>query len=113
VSTAECTEKRQLTESSIFECFHEILRRAAFPRAKVSVLDSYVQDSICGTWEVLADAVFPGGAPKLGLEGYPRIGEEKCKWASLIGPHLDIESNRSPSLLALKDGLLKLSGSRE
>lgn len=27
-STAECTQKRHLTESSIFECFHEFLRRA-------------------------------------------------------------------------------------
>jgi hypothetical protein len=31
-----------------------------FPRAKVHVLDSYVQESVCGTWETLADAVFPG-----------------------------------------------------
>lgn len=81
-----------------------------FPRAKANILDSYHQDSICGTWEILADAVFPGGAARLKAEGYPRIGDEKCKWASHIGRHVDIESNRSPSLRVLRSGLLKLSG---
>ena len=81
-----------------------------FPQAKVHVLHSYRQDSICGTWETLADALFPGGSLALKAEGYPRIGEEKCKWASLIGPHLDVEANLSPSLSVFKLGLLKLSG---
>ena len=31
--------------------------KAAYPRAKEQVLNSYVQDSICGTWEKLADAI--------------------------------------------------------
>jgi hypothetical protein len=82
----------------------------AFPRAKTHALHSYRQDSICGTWETLADALFPGGSPALKAEGYPRIGEEKCKWASLIGPHIDVEANLSPSLRVFKLGLLKLSG---
>ena len=82
----------------------------ALPRAKMNVLHSYRQDSICGTWEMLADALFPGGSLALKAEGYPRIGEEKCGWASLVGPHLDVESNLSPSLRAFRLGLLKLSG---
>jgi hypothetical protein len=82
----------------------------AFPRAKTNILHSYRQDSICGTWETLADALFPGGSPALKAEGYPRLGEEKCRWASLIGPHIDIESNLSPSLRVFRFGLLKLSG---
>ena len=81
----------------------------AFPRAKVNVLHSYRQDSVCGTWETLADALFPGGSSALKTEGYPRIGQEKCRWASEIGPHLDVESNLSPSFHALQSGLLKLS----
>ena len=32
---------------------------SAYPHAKMHVLNTYVQDSICGTWEVLADAVYP------------------------------------------------------
>jgi hypothetical protein len=82
----------------------------AFPRAKLIALNSYRQDSICGTWEKLADALFPGGSQALKAEGYPRIGTEKCRWASLIGRHLNVEANRSPSLRAFKDGLLRLSG---
>jgi hypothetical protein len=81
-----------------------------FPRAKVNVLDSYRQDSICGTWETLADAVFPGGSPALLEEGWPRIGQEKCKWAAQVGRHLSVESNLSPSLGVFRSGLLKLSG---
>lgn len=34
---------------------------AAYPNAKLMYLRSYKQDSICGTWEVLADVVYPGG----------------------------------------------------
>jgi hypothetical protein len=79
-----------------------------FPRAKEGVLNSYVQDSICGSWEKLADAVFPGGHLALKAEGYPRIGEEKCKWASLIGRLINVESSPSPSLQVLRSGLLKL-----
>jgi hypothetical protein len=82
----------------------------AFPRARMNALHSYHQDSICGTWETLANALFPGGALALEAEGYPRIGQEKCRWASLIGPHLDVESNLSSSLGVFRFGLLKLSG---
>lgn len=34
---------------------------AAYPKAKKDVLARYRQDSICGTWEVLANAIHPGG----------------------------------------------------
>jgi hypothetical protein len=84
-----------------------------FPRAKSAVLGAYVQDSICGTWERLADAVFPGGSAALKAAGWPEIGEQKCKWASQIGRHLDPESNASPSFHALRRGLLKLCGQAE
>lgn len=84
-----------------------------FPRAKVSVIDSYHQDSICGTWEKLADALFPGGSLALRLQGYPTIGQEKCRWATMIGRHLDVESNRSPSLRVFRSGLLKLCGTEQ
>lgn len=79
-----------------------------FPRARLSVLDSYVQDSVCGTWELLADALFPGGRRALQDEGYPGIGEVKCRWASSIGPHMDVERNASPSFQRFKTGLAQL-----
>jgi len=39
--------------------------KAAYPDAKESVLRAYVNDSICGTWEKLAEAVYPGGIKEL------------------------------------------------
>lgn len=72
---------------------------SAYPLAKLQQLHEYVQDSICGTWEVLADVVYPGGVSKLKREcsTYFEIGKYKCEWAQKIGAYMDIESNRSPS----------------
>jgi len=39
--------------------------KAAYPEAKTAVLKGYKNDSICGTWERLADAIFPGGPASL------------------------------------------------
>ncbi|MBX3734020.1 MAG: DUF4276 family protein [Verrucomicrobiae bacterium] len=71
--------------------------RAAYPTAKNSVMTNYEQDSICGTWECLADAVYPGGSESLKKEGWMRIGQEKCNWAQNITPHMQADQNRSPS----------------
>ena len=35
--------------------------KKAYPLAKIGVLNNYINDSICGTWELLADAVYKGG----------------------------------------------------
>ena len=72
---------------------------AAYPFAKVQQLHTYVQDSICGTWEVLADVVYPGGVSKLKKEcpTYVEIGKCKSEWAQKIGRHMDIANNNSPS----------------
>jgi hypothetical protein len=48
--------------------------KSAYPNANDVVLNSYVQDSICGTWEVLADAVHSGGSTQLKTSGYPAAG---------------------------------------
>lgn len=71
----------------------------AYPQAKRAILHKYKQDSICGTWEVLADAVYPGGISKLkkSSSGYMGIGEEKCEWAKRIGALMNIDDNKSPS----------------
>lgn len=72
---------------------------SAYPHAKMHVLNTYVQDSICGTWEVLADAVYPGGTSKLSREhaSFIEIGKLKAEWAQNIGIHTDLKSNESPS----------------
>ena len=48
--------------------------KAAYPRARDAVLEAYVQDSICGTWEVLADAVYSGGRHGLRDQATKRQG---------------------------------------
>ena len=72
---------------------------SAYPHAKMHVLNTYVQDSICGTWEVLADAVYPGGTSKLSREhaSFIEIGKLKAEWAQNIGIRMDLKSNESPS----------------
>lgn len=81
---------------------------AAYPRAKTDVLRGYVQDSPCGTWELLADAVYPGGVAVIRKAGWPLPGQVKHEWAERIGPLLDPERNRSPSFGKLCDGLRRL-----
>ena len=71
--------------------------KAAYPKAKDAVLNSYTNDSICGTWERLADAVFPGGAQALSAKGWQAIGTEKSTWSEEITPHMNVEINASPS----------------
>lgn len=72
---------------------------AAYPSAKLQPLRAYVQDSICGTWEVLADVVYPGGASKLKKDcpTYIEVGKFKSEWAQKIGIHMNIAHNNSPS----------------
>ncbi len=82
--------------------------RAAYPRAKESVLNSYQNDSICGTWETLADAIYPDGAKALARKPWKVIGEEKSKWAEAIAPHMDVENNDSPSFCYFRDKIRSL-----
>lgn len=82
---------------------------ASYPKAKTRVLDGYVQDSVCDTWEVLADAVYPGGATAIKKSGWPLPGQVKHEWAGNIGPRLDIERNESPSFRKFRDGLRHIS----
>ncbi|HKH49770.1 MAG TPA: DUF4276 family protein [Thermoanaerobaculia bacterium] len=76
--------------------------RRAFPQARLQKMKAYVQDSVCGTWElfqrVIRDPV-----------------EDKVEWAERMAPHLGTEwqgrtANRSPSFRQLCRGLLTLAG---
>ncbi|MEW6220221.1 MAG: DUF4276 family protein [Thermodesulfobacteriota bacterium] len=84
--------------------------KAAYPRAKDAVLNTYQPDSICGTWEKLADAVFPGGARQLAAQGWQTVGAEKSRWAEAIAPRMDVESNASPSFRYFRAKLRELAG---
>lgn len=69
----------------------------AYPDADTEVLDSYEQDSICGTWELLARAIIGKNAERLIAAGYPAVGTYKYEWAEKISPYLDPFTNKSPS----------------
>lgn len=84
--------------------------KAAYPCAKDSVLDDYRQDTICGTWEVLADAVHTGGSKALKKASWQAAGQAKCQWAREIAPHMAPDRNRSPSFRAFRDGVRRLAG---
>lgn len=84
--------------------------KAAYPKAKVAVLNSYENDAICGTWERLADAVFPGGAQSLSGKGWKAVGAEKSAWSERIAPHMDVANNSSPSFRYFKEKLQGLAG---
>lgn len=63
------------------------------------IMDKYVQDSVVGTWEYLADIVYKGGlqALKRNASSYYEIGMFKCECARNIGALLNIRRNVSPS----------------
>ncbi len=84
--------------------------KAAYPHAKESVLHSYLNDSICGTWEKLADAVYPGGSSSLARLGWQSVGKVKSEWAERISPHMDLENNNSPSFCYFRGTLRELTG---
>jgi Domain of unknown function (DUF4276) len=81
---------------------------AAYPRAKKDVLGRYIQDSVCGTWELLADAIHPGGSAAIRKAGWPLPGQLKHEWVEQIGPQMNIENNQSPSFCKFRDGLRRL-----
>ena len=72
---------------------------AAYPNAKQAILHAYCQDSLCGTWELLANVLYPGGYAKMQKDcpSYMEIGKKKSEWARAIGMHMDLSANRSPS----------------
>jgi len=71
--------------------------RKAYPNSKSIVLSKYENDSICGTWQLLADATYKGGHLALKKKGWQAIGKQKYIWAETISPHMIISDNISPS----------------
>lgn len=84
--------------------------KSAYPQAKTNVLDRYRNDSICGTWEMLADAVHKGGAAELRRKGYPEIGRAKAAWARAISPQIEIDRNNSGSFQYFCEKIRRLAG---
>ena len=81
---------------------------AAYPKAKKEILRGYQQDSICDTWEWLADAIYKGGSAALKKAQWPRPGHMKHEWVVNIAPHMNVEQNRSPSFVKFREGVVGL-----
>ena len=82
--------------------------KTAYPKAQDAILNSYQNDSICGTWELLANAIFPGGLSALKEKGRRAVGREKSAWAQKIAPEMDINKNASPSFCYFRDKIREL-----
>jgi len=82
--------------------------KLAYPRAKDAILNSYVNDSICGTWELLANAIYLGGSAALSSAGWQAIGKEKSRWSEKITPHMEVMSNASPSFNHFRETIVEL-----
>ena len=83
--------------------------KMAYPKAKTSILQQYENDSICGTWELLANAVYPGGALELSKKGAGAIGMAKYKWAEEVCPYMNQDNNASPSFNYFRTTIQKLA----
>ncbi len=83
--------------------------KKAYPKAKNDILGSYENDSICGTWEKLADVVFSGGARRLKSQPWHEIGLQKSDWAAKISAFMNIDKNKSPSFAYFKKQLQNLA----
>ena len=77
--------------------------KAAYPKTREDVLNRYKNDAICGTWELLADAVFIKGSGALKKQGSRAVGREKSAWAEDVAPHMDVDANTSPSFRYFRD----------
>lgn len=83
--------------------------KSAYPDAKDNVLNAYTNDSICGTWECLADALYKGGSTTLSAKGYQAVGAVKTQWAEKISPCMDVANNASPSFVYFREKLRELA----
>ena len=83
--------------------------KAAYPKARDNVLNSYQNDAICGTWERLADAVFVKRSGALKKRGWQAVGREKSAWAENIAPYMDVDANASPSFRYFRDKIRDLT----
>lgn len=67
-------------------------------------MKTYKQDSICGTWEKLADVVGYDYRDK----SYQEVGLKKREWAEKITLYMEAENNQSPSFQYLMDELKRI-----
>jgi hypothetical protein len=79
---------------------------AAYPDINLEILDTYVQDSQCGTWELLIRAVYGEGA----LRQHRSLGlmHKKTDVAKNVSRHMLVDKNCSASFHEFCNGLKKM-----
>ena len=81
----------------------------AYPEADRTIIREYLQDSVCGTWEVLCRAILREKAHGLIRIGYPAIGQYKQEWAHRISRYMEPDRNVSPSFSRFSEELIQVS----
>lgn len=69
---------------------------AAYPGAKIRLIQKIEPDAVIGAWERLAEC--------LGKKGQP-APKDKYSWAERIAPRMNLDHPRSPSLRKLLEGI--------
>lgn len=84
----------------------------AFPEARIRqpLIDAYIQDAPCNTWELLVRITLDKDPSSLCKRGRCEAGEFKCQLAKAISPHMDVEANLSPSFQAFRDLMRQTAG---
>ncbi len=77
----------------------------AYPDCNKKILDSYEQDSVCGTWEILCRAISENAEELIEI-GYPAIGHYKALWTENISRYMMPQRNVSPSFNTFKLALI-------
>ena len=71
------------------------------PAIREDILDEYEQDSICGTWELLAKA----DGLVINQKRSRHAADRKKLWSKKIPPYMEVEQNCSPSFHIFVDAL--------
>jgi len=81
----------------------------SFPNSKIQLIETYIQDSQCGTWEILGKVINDPKFRNLLLDNKRSrlVLEEKVKWAKKITPNMTVDENTSPSFNCFTHGLRK------
>jgi len=110
--TLPCTFTFAVEELEAWYLGDQAALTKAYPNADLNILKQYVQDSQCGTWEVLADIIYPGGSKELKKLGVQKL-EQKRIWARDIAPNMDVATNQSPSFKAFRTAVRRISKSKK
>lgn len=81
--------------------------KQAYPNYNQEILNQYIQDSVCGTWETLCNTIEGNKAQEIIESDYKITGRYKAEWAEKISQYLDCRRNISPSYKLFRQSLVE------